>query len=220
MKENNIQETVSNNDKTRWGITLAIGMLVLFWRIILPSNVEITIAIIVLVVLLDVILTVAVVFLNKTELMDAWKQKFTFKIPLKAVLFVVIDFVLTTGIIVVITLSGIVLEDAPASLIATEFGAIFPLGAFITVVILAPVWEEIVFRMAGRNFFKNPIIFVIITACMFAFIHTVNFGTGNIFYLISGVIYGIGYLIFKDIRIMIIAHFIWNLIIGMGMLLG
>lgn len=220
----NISETTDKKDMTRWGLTLALGMLVLFWRIVLPTNMEITTGIVVLAVMLDLALSTAVVFLNRKELKEVFAMRFTFKDGLKTLVLIVVDFILGIGMVMISTTTGLpegIMENAPAALIAAEFQAVFPIGAFISMVILAPIWEEIVFRLAGKNLFKNPILFVIITACLFAFIHTVNFSiVDNLFYLLSGVVYGVAYLIFKDIRILMIAHFFWNLIGGLGALLA
>jgi len=222
-------------DQTRWALTLTLGMMVLFWRIVIPTNVEITTATVILTASLDLLLTIAVIFINKNELKEAFFKKFTWKDVLKTIGFFVVAY-LTTNIFAQIM--GIIRIDAtfneimannqnaawlaevtahikpsPADWVAGNYIAVFPLGAFISMAILAPVWEEIVFRMAGRNLFKNPVLYVVVTACLFAFIHTVNFSIfDNATYFFFGVLYAVGYLIFKDVRIFIITHFINNLI--------
>jgi membrane protease YdiL (CAAX protease family) len=225
---NEIKIKSIHNDNIRWGISLALGMLVLLWRIILPTNVEITTAIVVLVAVLDLVLIALLIILNKKELKEAFVKRFTRKDILKTVLFfiTIIVFMNIYGLITLIPVNGVPLFEmmaespAPADWVAMEFFAIFPIGVFISAVIAAPIWEEIVFRMAGKNLFRNPVLFVVITSCMFAFIHTVNFSLiDNLFFLMFGVFYAIAYLILKDIRILMIVHFIWNLINALGALL-
>jgi len=47
-------------------------------------------------------------------------------------------------------------------------------------VVAAPVFEEISFRMAGRNLIKNGFLYVMITSLLFGFIHTGAFMTFSI----------------------------------------
>ncbi|MCL2107735.1 MAG: CPBP family intramembrane metalloprotease [Oscillospiraceae bacterium] len=210
-----------SSDKVRWGLTLILGMSVVLWRVILPTNTDITMGIVILAVILDLIVTVSVIFLNKKELKEAFSRKFTLKDVGKIALLIVADFVIITVLIIVVSIDGQPLPDlmakAPAALVAAEFQEVFMLGAFISMVIFAPIWEEIVFRLAGKNLLKNGILFVAITPCLFAFIHTANFSIAdNLFYLASGAIYACAYLLFKDIRIVMAAHFVWNLMSGVG----
>jgi len=210
------------NDKMRYGLTLFLGMLVLFWRVVLPTNVEVTIGIGILILALDLILAAAVIFLNKKELKEAFAKKFTGKDFLKIIVAFIVMYVV--GLIVALILIALGMEPgtAPAELVRKEFSRVFPLGAIISVVILAPIWEETAFRMAGKNLIKNGVLFVVITSLLFAFIHTVNFSiVDNLDYFISGVLFSVLYLITKDIRIPIGAHFLFNLVSAVvGFLVG
>jgi len=215
----------SKKDVARWVISLALGMLAVLWRVVLPTNVEITMGIVTLAVVLDLILTAFVIFLNRKELKIAFAKRFTLKDTGKTALLIVADFIIITTLIMFVSINGVPLPDlmanAPAALVASEFQAVFMIGAFISMVIFAPIWEEIVFRLAGKNLLKNGVLFVVVTSCLFAFIHTANFSIGdNLFYLASGAIYAVAYLVFKDIRIVMAAHFVWNLISGIGGFLG
>ena len=210
-------------DKLRWGQTLALGMLVSLWRILLPTNTDITIAVVALVALLDLALTAAVVFLNRKELKDAWARRFAGKDVVRTVvlfaicvsahrIFSLIYQVPINGVPIIETLAN---TPPPADWVAMEFQRVFPLGIFISAVILAPIWEETVFRLAGKNLIKNPILFVVITTCMFAFIHTVNFSiVSSMNYLFFGLVFSVSYLVLKDIRILMITHFLWNLMVS------
>ncbi|MCL1883022.1 MAG: CPBP family intramembrane metalloprotease [Defluviitaleaceae bacterium] len=204
-------------DIVRWAVSLFLGMLVLFWRVVLPTNIDITMSLIIIVVILDLILTASVIVLNKKELIAAFTKKFTLRDIGKIPLIIIVDLVIVALLISLVSFGGVplvdLMGDAPASLIASEFLEVFAIGAFMSMVMFAPIWEEIVFRLAGKNLLKNGILFVVVTSCLFAFIHTANFSIiDNFFYLVSGAIYAVAYLIFKDIRILMATHFIWNLV--------
>ena len=220
------KEAYRKNDIVRWVASLALGMLVVLWRVVLPTNAGVTQGMAILITVLDLVITVAVVFLNRKELKKAFAKRFTFKDTGKTALLMVVDFIIIVIVTALVSINSVPLPDlttanAPAELVATEFRAIFAIGAFISMVVLAPVWEEIVFRLAGKNLLRNGFVFVIVTPCLFAFIHTANFSIAdNLFYIVTGVNYAVAYLLFKDIRIMIAAHFVWNLISGVGALLS
>ena len=207
--------------KARYGLTLVLGMLVLFWRIVIPTQVDITAGIVILCVALDLILTASVVFLNRKELKEAFSKRFTGKVFLKIILAFVILYVASIIVVVILITLGIEPAD-PARLVGSEFRRVFPLGAVISMVIVAPLLEETVFRMAGKNLIKNGVLYVLITSLLFAFIHTVNFSiVDNIDYFISGVVFSAVYLKTKDIRITMGAHFLFNVIgVLMGLLQG
>lgn len=207
--------------KMRYGLTLVLGMLVLFWRIVIPTQVDITAGIVILCVALDLILTASVVFLNRKELKEAFSKRFTGKVFLKIILAFVILYVASIIVVVILITLGIEPAD-PARLVGSEFRRVFPLGAVISMVIVAPLLEETVFRMAGKNLIKNGVLYVLITSLLFAFIHTVNFSiVDNIDYFISGVVFSAVYLKTKDIRITMGAHFLFNVIgVLMGLLQG
>lgn len=240
MNDININDININDhhDMIRWGATLALGMLVVLWRVVLPRNVEITVAIVVLVAVLDLTLTAALIMINKTELKEIFLRKFTKKDLLK-ILFSFIFLLLGSPILVAL-LSQIILSlysvfpvmealiimpgytvlqlQSPADWTATQFVAVFPAGMFVSGVIAAPIWEEIAFRMAGRRLIKNTLLYLIITSLLFGFIHTATFVSPTIIrYVISGLVFALIYLKTKDLRVVIAVHFIGNLI---GMTLG
>ena len=205
---------IMTNDKIRWGLTLVLGMMVLFWRVVIPANFEITAGTVVLVVLLDSVLLASVIFLNLKELKEAFARKFILKDALKVVL-VFASATVIMGIMLPLIMLNLGLEQAipPAQQSANEFQKVFPIGAFLSMAILAPIYEEIVFRMAGKNLIKNDVLFVLVTPILFAFIHTINFSLmDNLFYLIFGIFLSISYLIVMDIRVLMIMHLLWNII--------
>jgi len=210
-----------SNDRFRWGLSLAFGMLVLFWRVIIPSNVEFTLAIGALILVLDICLAAALIIINNKELKEAFVKNVKWNTILKIILTFVIMYVASIAVFVILAVLEIE-PAAPAQAIGEEFFKIFPLGAVVSMVIIAPIWEETAFRMAGRSLIKNGFLFVTITSLLFAFIHTVNFSIAdNLDYFISGVIFSVSYLITKDIRVPIGAHFLFNaLAVVMGFFAG
>jgi membrane protease YdiL (CAAX protease family) len=221
MTENMGELKNTQNNNKRYGLTLGLGMLVLFWRVVLPTRVELTVGVGILMLVLDLVLVTFVIILNKNELKEAFSKKFSGKVFLKVILTFVILYVVAVAVAMLFLSSGIEPAD-PARLVGNELRGIFPLGAIISMVIVAPIMEETVFRMAGRHLLKNGFLFVIISSLLFAFIHTVNFSlTDNLDYFISGVIFSMTYLITKDIRITIGAHFLMNFVgVVMGFLAG
>jgi membrane protease YdiL (CAAX protease family) len=235
VKEGNIN---NRRDMIRWGITLALGMLVVLWRVVLPRNVEITVGTVILVAVLDLVLTAAIVLINKTEVKEAFFRKFT----KKDFLTILVGFVLMLFAsplllmflnLIIVSLYGVfpamesliiqpgysvIYLQSPADWTATQFFAVFPAGVFVSGVIAAPVWEEIVFRMAGRKLIKNTLLYLLVTPLLFGFIHTASFLTPSIInYVISGLVFALIYLKTKDLRVVIAIHFVGNLI---GMTMG
>jgi len=215
----------SLSNKARGVLTLALGMLVVLWRVILPTNVEITIGIIILVALLDLALTVTLILINKNELREVFARKFSGNDFLKTILCFVIFFIFITvsdiGLQLVLDVLEIETIGSPAAWVAQQFSVVFPLGLIISTVIAAPIWEEIAFRMAGKNLIKNKFLFIVITTFLFVFIHTGPFYLDRgMFYALAGIGYAAIYLITKDIRIAIGVHFLNNLFAAIISLLG
>jgi len=218
-----IKDTLSN--KARGALTFALGMLVVLWRVILPTNVEITAGIVIVVAALDLTLTATLIFINRNELKEVFAKKFSRKDFLKTIVCFVIFFAFVTasGIGFQLVLGALEIEPigSPAAWVAQQFFEVFPIGVFISAVIAAPIWEEIAFRMAGKNIIKNKFLFVVITTFLFVFIHTGPFYLDRGFmYAFAGVGYAIIYLVTKDIRIAIGVHFLNNLFAATMSLLG
>jgi membrane protease YdiL (CAAX protease family) len=224
--------TSSKKDMMRGGLTLAFGLLVVFWRVVIPTHIEITVGSVIMTAALDIVLTAAVVFLNRNELKEAFIRKFT----MRSFLTILILFALSIfveGLIpfaldrAIVLLSGLfpsmnslvvdgvsaIYWQSPADFVAVEYHRLFPWGVFVSMAIAAPIWEEIVFRMSGRKIIKNPFLYVVITAWLFAFIHTANLFTfANITYIVGGAYFALVYLKTKDVRIVICIHFLGNFI--------
>jgi len=223
--ENESGQKGTLNNKARGALTLALGMLVVLWRVILPTNIEITTGIVILVAALDLALTATLILINKNELKEVFARKFSGKDFLKTILCFVIffAFVMVSGIGHQLVLGVLEIDviGSPAAWVAQQFSVVFPIGLFISTVIAAPIWEEIAFRMAGKNLINNKFLFVVITTFLFVFIHTGPFYLDRgMFYAFAGIGYAVIYLITKDIRIAIGVHFLNNLFATVMSLLG
>lgn len=83
-------------------------------------------------------------------------------------------------------------------------------------VLVAPVFEEFLFRGVFFNFFfsKNnrwsTFFGVLVSGLLFGYLHTLSFSTTTLFYASLGWLLAITYLRFKDIRYNIALHFLNN----------
>ena len=236
MLENRYGVKGTLSDKTRWVLTLALGMFVILWRLVLPITVsEITTATVLTTAGLDLALTAALIFINRNELKEAFLRKFALKDLLAVIVGYVAFFIFITAGRVLLGLTGMMIIESPAAWVAEQYSIVFPIGLFISVVIAAPIWEEIAFRMAGRNLIKNKFLFVLITTFLFVLVHSGTYlipsvsGVGlnipfvfrsGITYVFAGIGFAVIYLVAKDIRIAIGVHLLNNLIVTMVMLFG
>jgi len=236
MLENRDEAKGILNNKARWVLTLALGMLVIIWRLILPITVsEITTATVLATAGLDLALTAALIFINRNELKEAFFKKFALKDLLMVIGGYVAFFIFTTASSVLLGLTGMIIIESPAAWVAEQYSIVFPIGLLISVVIAAPIWEEIAFRMAGRNLIKNKFLFVLITTFLFVLVHSgiylipsvsgIGFNMPFVFrsgmtYVFAGIGYAVIYLVAKDIRIAMGVHLLNNLIVAMFMLFG
>ncbi|MFC6254299.1 CPBP family intramembrane glutamic endopeptidase [Secundilactobacillus hailunensis] len=84
-------------------------------------------------------------------------------------------------------------------------------------VVIAPVFEEYLFRGFFFNFFfsKNSpwsnVFGVFVSGLIFGYLHTMTFSVTTLFYASLGWVLAGAYLYFKDIRYSIILHFVNNL---------
>lgn len=235
----NTSESQSKSDMIKAGISLMLGMLVVFWRVVLPINVEITQSIVLLTAVLDVCLTAALIIINRKKLKDVIVRKFgtrdlikiffgyvliyivvgVFLFPrlLQPIIFLMNDMPITLDSI----LNPVYTVTSSAAWVAYEYFNIFPIGVFISAAIAAPVWEEISFRMAGRNLIKNSVLYVLISSALFGFIHTASFlDISILWYFVVGIGFSIVYLKTKDLRIVVGIHFINNFIVSVAMILA
>lgn len=89
----------------------------------------------------------------------------------------------------------------------------------ISVIILAPILEEIVFRYSLYNTFKNKSISFFVSTLLFAFLHS-GLNTANLFiYFLLGAIFASIYYYTKSLKLSIIAHIFNNLLSMLGLFL-
>ena len=200
--------------KAKHALIMAIGMLVLLWRVVIPTQIGVTMGVSVLIMGMDLLLTLCVIYLSREQFKQAFTRKFTWKDLLKLLLGV-LGFLAFCTILVqgnIMPLLG--LESSAASdWVGKEYLSLFPVGGIFSMVIAAPLWEETVFRMAGKNLFSNRFVYVLIPSLLFAFIHTVNFSIAdNLYFFVSGIVFSLIYLITDDIRISMGVHLLTNLL--------
>lgn len=92
-----------------------------------------------------------------------------------------------------------------------------PLWNNVYGVVIAPVFEEYLFRGFFFNFFfsKNSrwsnVLGVLVSGAIFGYLHTLSFSVTTLFYASLGWVLAGAYLYFKDIRYSIALHFLNNL---------
>lgn len=103
--------------------------------------------------------------------------------------------------------------SANQALIESMFGE-FPWIIVLTAIFLAPLVEELVFRLALFNIFKNKVLAICVSVLLFGLIHVLISGDIiNILpYLVMGSVFSLAYYLSKNIWVSIGIHFINNLI--------
>lgn len=118
-------------------------------------------------------------------------------------------------------------SESPNQKLVVEFVRFYPVIAFFSVVIFAPILEELIFRgVLGTYFFpkmsnmKSVGLYLVVTGVIFSIIHAPATIPQFLIYLTMGINLGWIYLIKRDIRYPIVLHFINNflsfLLIFMG----
>jgi membrane protease YdiL (CAAX protease family) len=79
--------------------------------------------------------------------------------------------------------------------------------------VVAPLIEELTFRLGFRKMIKNDLLFILVSTFCFAFIHVLSGDYINIIpYLVLGAVLGIAYVREKSIFFVIMLHSVWNAI--------
>lgn len=96
----------------------------------------------------------------------------------------------------------------------------FPIGAFLSAVIMAPICEEMIFRYLPHIFIKNKLLYVIISSTLFAGMHVLDSPLHFIItYLIVPLYWAYRYSKTEDIFIPISLHSFSNLIASIFVLI-
>ncbi len=118
---------------------------------------------------------------------------------------------------VVANIIEIFVKDGPANQnLIEEAIKQTPILIGISVMILAPLTEELIFRLALRKVFKNDIIYVLLSGFVFGFIHIIageniiNELPYLLTYSIPGFVFAYSYIKSKNIMVPIFLHFIHN----------
>lgn len=92
----------------------------------------------------------------------------------------------------------------------------------ISIIILGPIIEEIIFRYLPFRFIKNAILYVLISSVIFAAMHVINYPNALYFiwfYLPNSLYYGYRYCKTKDLLVTISLHCFNNLIATLPLIL-
>lgn len=221
-------EFILKKDITRNIITVLLGLCIVLARIVYPTHVDITKTTVVIEFLLELIICLSIIFINRNQIKEIFSQKIEHKgkFFLKILATWAIMFFGTTILNIIVqiiygSITGVPLAEAyaPAAEVANIFMNTFFLPILLVQCILAPIEEELVFRYAFRKIFKKDnfisiFLYVVISSWLFGFIHSASlFAPGMITYICTGLVLSLTYLKFKDIRLLIGAHMFNNSLI-------
>lgn len=211
-----------NESKRTELLTVILGVCIALPRIIMPTYIAISTGVVWAEMLLEMFIAVAVIYLNRNSLKNLLSQKVK---PGRFILNVLSVFLATRlGVVLLVTILSSVLvlffniqmRDFydPAATIGQLFQATAAFPVMITQCLLAPVTEEIVFRKTVNDLIPNKFLYIIVSSVLFGFIHCAIFANLSVLtYVVFGMAFNIAYLVNKkDIRPLIVAHMIGNII--------
>ena len=222
-------------DITRNIITVLLGLCIVFARIIYPTHVNITKSTVIIEFLLELIICLSIIFINRKQIKEIFSKKIEHKgkfflkiLAIWAIMFFGATILNIIVQIIYSSITGLSLAEAydPAARVGTIFQNTFFLPVLLVQCILAPIEEELVFRYTFRDIFKknnfiNIFLYIVISSWLFGFIHSASlFAPGMITYICTGIILALTYLKFKDIRLLIGAHISYNSLIWIPMLIS
>ena len=206
-----------NYIKTKWRelSTILLGLCIVIGRVLLPTKYGVNQTIVVLELSFEIIICVGVIFLNKekiAKIKENAKNDKLGKFLLKS--FSIAIILILSAIIIGNVVPLVFKSDNVLSGIMSKFSTTLPFLGLISQIIIAPITEELVFRMTIRDLIPNKFLFVIISATLFAFIHDwFYFSAGFPFYFLFGIVFALLYLYkAKDIRYMIAGHSMNNIL--------
>lgn len=208
-------------EKIKQIITILLGLAIVLVRVIYPTHTTITLKVVVIEGLLELAIGILIVIINFQKLKEALFKKIDL---IEFIKNLSITFAVSTLAMLLISntintiynlITGVSIMDIdPAAMVGTAFQSTFFIGVAFTQCITAPITEEIVFRMTYKDLIKNNILYIIISSLMFGFIHTADFfNIAILSYVAFGVALNIIYIKFKDVRILIISHMLYNMMI-------
>lgn len=138
---------------------------------------------------------------------------------------ILIYLILLVGLISFALLSSVIKPTAMQQQ-TTRFIHNEPLALLISTVIMGPIIEELIFRLAIQRIFFQKIenylqliSYVIVSTVTFAFVHTSNLNIQLLPYLLMGLIFSLAYVLLKNIKYDISLHMINNLLAFVSMTL-
>ena len=215
-------------------VTIILGLCIALARIVYPTHVDITKMTVVIEFLMEFSICALIVLINLKDVKEILMRKDTNKgdfISNAILVFVAMIFgsVIITLLFQTVfnALSSVPFDKIydPAAAVSDLFQATFFLPVMLVQCIIAPIEEELVFRYTFRKVFpKNNIIhiilYVIVSAWLFAFIHIGNpISPALVTYASTGIILAIAYLKLKDIRYLMVGHALNNILIWIRVLL-
>ena len=205
-----------NYVKTKWReiATILIGLSIVIGRVIIPTKKEITISVVLIELAIEIFVLLCALFINKEKMKKIIVEikNDNIKNILKKIIVVPLC-VIPTIIIVSIITQVIGLEPKPLNMISEKFSDVFALGAFLSIVVVAPLSEEIIFRLSFKDLIPNKTLFVVISSLFFAFIHDwLYFSSGIFEYFAAGVVLCLLYLKREKLHYNIFGHYLNNFI--------
>lgn len=166
------------------------------------------------------ILFFSLIFIFRKELVEDFK-KLKSKILKSLIIMVVFGIVLYFSSYLISLLYGkFGIGDSNNQELIVRMVKINPFVVFFSVVILAPVSEELIFRKSIYNVTNNKVVFYICSTLIFGLIHMTSTSTENMLnwflmlipYCLSGLILATAYERTDNIYVSIVAHAINNLV--------
>lgn len=124
--------------------------------------------------LFSMIFMIVLFLINRKKLIESFK-----KIDLNTIkrIFIYWLAIYATTVIISLIFSPLLNNIPENESLARNLILKYPLINIITVIIVAPFVEEMVYRFYPRKIFNNKLIFIIVSSLIFGFIHVSNFYT-------------------------------------------
>ncbi len=201
--------------KTKWRelLTVFIGLFIVVGRVIIPTKYEVTTTVVLIEISIEILVLVCAILLNKEKvkkIREDIKQDSVKNIIKRSLLFLCVlpIMIIATSLFEAIGLNPIVLKS-----IMEKFQGGFIIGAIVSIVLIGPLAEELVFRLAFRKLISNKVLYVIISSLAFAFIHDwIYCSVGIAAYFVVGVFLSLMYLKFDKLHYNIFGHYLVNVI--------
>ena len=198
----------SKPSKIKEILTVLLGLCIVIGRVLLPTELGINNTTVILEILIELAILTGVILLNKEKLAKVMKEVKKEKLGK----FLKVSFILAIILIASAIVTGLIINSLGSkpvlASIISGFSEVLPVLGLISQIIIAPITEELVFRMTLRDLIHNKFLFVVVSSLLFAFIHDwFYFSAGLLQYFILGAVLSLLYLYkAKNIGQMIAAH--------------